>query len=201
MEKQQAQEDLQFIRRMLDETRRTVVDNGMHYINWSVMPALGILGTYIVGLTQSPSAYIFWIWTAVVTIGWIISLLIGMKGERKRTPNFAERILTAVWVGAGITMTITAFAGMISEAFSPQAIPALIATIMGIPFLISGMAYDLKWFKSLAAVWWIAGIIFFFWNSFHTLAALGLLMILCQTIPGIYLYRSYGSQYKPVTAK
>lgn len=201
MEKQQAQQDLQFIRRMLEETRLTAADNGIHYINWSVMPALGIIGTYLIVLTESPSVYIFWIWVAVIATGWIVSFLKGKNGKRERTQNFAEKILSAVWIGAGITMTITAFAGMITESFSPRIIPALIATIMGIPFLIAGMTYDLKWFRNLAVVWWVAGIVFFFWNSFHALAALGVLMIVCQAIPGIYLYKTYSRQQKPVAVK
>lgn len=201
MEKDKAQEDLQFIRRMLDETRRTVADNGLHYINWSIMPAIGIIGTYLIVLTQSQPLFIFWLWVAVVAAGWIISYFLGLKGKNNRSRNFAERILSAVWVGAGITMTITAFAGMLSESFTPQVIPAMIATIMGIPYLISGMVYDLKWFKSLAVIWWIAGLCFFFLNSFHTLGLLGLLMILCQTVPGFYLYKTYGNQIEPATVK
>lgn len=197
MKKQQAEEDLQFIREMLKETRRTVADNGMHYINWSIMPSLGIIGTYLVLMTESPSVYIFWIWTAVIGLGWLFSIILGARGSRGRSPNFAERILSSVWITSGITMTLIAFGGMVSGAFSPHLIPALIAVILGIPFFIAGMIYDLHWFKLISVGWWIAGTSFFFWNSFHSLAALGVLLILFQVLPGIYLYKSFGSHKEP----
>lgn len=192
MNQKQAQEDLRFIRRMMEETRQHVADNGMHYISWTVMVALGIIGTYFVVLSEMPSSYTLWLWVVAIGGGWLLTLLIG-KDQTDRTRNFAERVLSTVWLGAGITMTIVAFTGLASEAFHPNFIPALIATILGIPYLTASVIYDLPWFRWIAAGWWIAGIGFFLWGSFHTLAVLGVLMILFQALPGLYLYRNFGT--------
>ena len=191
MEEHHAREDLRFIREMLEETRRTVADNGMHYINWSIMPALGIIGTYVVLITGIPSIYVLWIWGLAVGLGWVFSYLIGRRQTSDKRPSFADRVLVSVWVAAGIAMMIIAFGGMISGAFSPQVIPALMAVIMGVPFLTAGLLYDLNWFRLISVGWWIAGIAFFFWDSVHTLAALGVLLVLLQAAPGIYLYKTY----------
>ncbi len=196
MESQKAQENLQFIRTVMEDSRRSVADNGMHYISWSVVTALGIIGTYIVVMMQKPGFYILGIWALAVGLGWLSSFVIGGKGAGGRPVTFAEKMLTSVWAATGITMTITAFAGILTGAIHPNLIPAFIATIIGIPYFLSGIIYNLNWFKMLAVVWWAAGLVFFIWQSFHTLAVLGGLMIFCQALPGLYLYRKFNREHK-----
>lgn len=193
MDQQQAREDLRFIRQMLEETRQRVADNGMHYISWTVMVALGIIGTYLIVLSDMPSSYTLWLWVVIIGAGWLISFLIGARQNEVRPQNFAEKVLSSVWTGAGISMTVVAFTGVAGDAFHPNFIPALIATILGIPYFTASVIYSLSWFRLIAAGWWLAGIGFFLWNSFHTLAVLGVLMILFQALPGLYLYKNFGT--------
>lgn len=179
----------------MEDSRRSVADNGMHYINWSIVTALGIIGTYLIVMTQMPGIYIMWLWAAAIGLGWVLSFVMGGKESMKRPMNFAEKMLTSVWVASGITMTILAFVGLMTGAVHPNLIPAFIATIIGIPYYLSGVIYNLSWFKMLSLAWWVAGIVFFIWQSFHALAVLGVLMIFCQTLPGIYLYRKYNREH------
>ncbi len=193
IDQQQAQDDLRFIREMLEETRQHVADNGMHYISWSVIVALGIIGTYLIVLTGRAPSNILWVWIADIGLGWLLSFWIGFRDSTDRARNFAERVLNLVWIGTGITMTIVAFSGLAGGAFDPRFIPAFIASILAIPYFTASIIYKLSWFRLVAAGWWLAGIGFFLWDSFHSLAVLGILMILLQALPGFYLYRNFGT--------
>lgn len=198
MKKEKAQEDLDFIRKVMEDSRRTVADNGMHYINWSVMPALGIIGTYLITQLQLPGNYILWTWVIAIGLGWIFSMVIGRKEYSNRTMSFADKLLSAVWITSGIAMTMIAFAGILSGTIQPVAIPAFIATVIGIPYFIAGLIYNLNWFKLIAVGWWAAGLLFFFWQSYHTLAVLGVLIILFQALPGIFIYKKFSKEQNPV---
>jgi hypothetical protein len=190
---QQAQEDLRIIRQMMEDTRRQVADNGLHYLSWTVFVALGIIGTYTVVLYGLEGSNIFWVWLTAIGGGWIVSFILGHNDAKARSYNFAEKLLSAIWMGAGVSMTIVAFTGVATDAFQPNYIPAMIASILGIPYFAASFIYDLSWFRYIAVGWWVAGIGFFIWGSFHTLAVLGVLMILFQAVPGLYLYNNFGT--------
>lgn len=191
---QQAREDLRVIRQMMEETRRQVADNGLHYLSWTLFVAIGIIGTYAVVLYQLDESNIFWVWLAAIGLGWITSFVIGRNETHNRSYNFAEKLLSAIWIGSGISMTLVAFTGVAVDAFHPNYIPAFIASILGIPYFTASFIYDLNWFKYIGIGWWLAGLGFFLWGSFHTLAVLGILMILFQAVPGLYLYNNFGTK-------
>jgi len=194
MEQQQAKEDLQFIRKVIEDSRRSVADNGMHYITWSICVALGIIGTYTVAVSSLSPRTNLWVWIVFIGAGWIFSLIRGTSQSSGKPKSFARKMLSSIWVCTGITMTITAFAGIISGTIQPIALPAVLSAILAIPYFIASYIYNLNWFKTLAAGWWLGAIVFFFWQTPQTLAAFGILMIVLQTIPGIYLYNKYGRQ-------
>jgi hypothetical protein len=94
-----------------------------------------------------------------------------------------------LWSALGVSMFIVAFIGPITGSISPMAISPLMSAFLAVSYFISGLIYDLKWFRNLAYGWWAGAIVTFMWDSVHALGFFCLMMVFLQIIPGIMLYR------------
>jgi hypothetical protein len=95
----------------------------------------------------------------------------------------------AVWISAGISMTILGFVGPFSAAYHGVYVSPILSAILGIAFFISGFLYDKKWVTYLSAGWWTGAIIMFIYPYLYTLLLMSCMMIAFQIIPGIIMYR------------
>ncbi|MRR09136.1 hypothetical protein EG831_03420, partial [bacterium] len=78
MEQIDAQQELAFIRKVIEDSRTTMIDNGYEYIVWGAIVALGMFATYALDrLHASAWAAGGWIylalWIAVMGAGWTFS--------------------------------------------------------------------------------------------------------------------------------
>jgi hypothetical protein len=189
MNTHQAAEDLEFIKKVIDGTRRAIVDNGFGFIFWGIIIVAGLLSTYAAVFFKFNFPYA-WNWLLVIGIGWIYSLYSGYtrRGVSK-VYTFSGKLLGAVWISAGVAMTILGFVGTFAGAYNGVYISPILSTILGIAFFISGYLYDKKWITYLSAGWWAGAIIMFIYPYLYTLLLMTAMMIVLQVIPGIIIYR------------
>jgi len=83
MDENKAMEELQFIRKIIEETKHNVMHNGKDYIFWGVLVIIGMLSQYILILNKIYFRY-FWIWVVLIPIGWAFSI-INRKRKRQNT--------------------------------------------------------------------------------------------------------------------
>src|SRR5690625_7695050 len=81
-----AAQHLAYIRRVMEDTRRTVTMCGDYFILWGIAVLFGMIGTYIFGLTAPP----VWVWPALwgglMTLAWAATgLLAHRDAHRART--------------------------------------------------------------------------------------------------------------------
>ena len=69
METLTAQEELAFIRKVMEDSRSSFADNGKPKLVWGAIVALGMLYTYIQALAQS-DLYVMWVWIGISIFGW-----------------------------------------------------------------------------------------------------------------------------------
>jgi hypothetical protein len=189
---QSATEELAFLNKVIRDSRRSVVDNGLSFIVWGILVTIGVGSIYIERLNESWS-WSGWVWLATIVGGIIFSILYGRKRSQSPVQTFASSLLGRLWSALGISMGLVGFVGSISRMIDPMAIAPLMACFLAVSYYVSGIVYDLKWFRNLAFGWWIGAIVMFLWHSPHTLGLYCLLMIAFQIIPGIILYRRWKS--------
>jgi hypothetical protein len=190
MDEKTAVEELQFIRKVIDETRQSVVYNGKDYIFWGIIVIIGMMSTYILVINEIYFKYTY-IWLVLISIGWAYSLYNSKKQKSKFPSTFAGKLIGYVWGVSGIAMTIIGFIGTYSGAVTPMGISPIACIIMGGAYFLTGKLCEAKWMSYLSYGWWIGGTALLFIKSVESFLIMSLLMLFFQTIPGIIIYRKY----------
>jgi hypothetical protein len=198
MDEKTALEEIQFIRKIIEDTKRKVIYSGKDYIFWGILVIIGMMSMYLLHLNKVYFNY-FWIWAVLIPIGWIFSLTARKKIMEKHPATFTGKIIGFVWLGAGVAMTIIGFIGPVLGTIQPMAISPIACAIAGSAFFVSGIIVEEKWIRNLSFGWWIGGIILFFVTTVESFLIMALLMLFFQTIPGIIMYRKYKKEFTPVS--
>ncbi len=192
-DEKKAIDELLFIKKVITDSQKIVVDNGMGYIIWGVITALGMIGGYIKFKLDLPFNYV-WIWTVLIPMGWLFSYFYYYKKRPNKVDTFAGRILGNLWFSFGVCLSIVGFGGYFSGAIRGENIASIMAVIMGGAFYLSSTIYGSGWYKLLGVTWWLGGILLFFVVNENQFLIFAGLMIFCQILPGIISYRKYKAQ-------
>ncbi len=199
MEKQQAELEINMIKKIMEDSRKIVVDDGIGYIVWGMLILIGMISSYFVVLTKQYS-YTIWIWVILIGGGWAYSIISHLlRNSKKKASTLAGKILGGLWISTGISMTLIGFIGPLSHSINGYTITPLISIMLGIAYFVSGIIYGLGWVRNLAVGWWVGAIVIFYWPGLHTFLIFAAMMALLQIIPGIILYLKFKKEYKPIT--
>ncbi|MGE5430575.1 MAG: hypothetical protein ACM3QX_05855 [Syntrophomonadaceae bacterium] len=190
MDDRAALEDLQYIRKVIEDSKRALVYNGIDYIVWGILVIIGLTATYVLVASRIYFNY-FWIWLALVAAGWMFSLFSSKKSKASQPRTFSDKIIGSVWLSSGITMSILGFIGPVTRAVNPVFISPLLSVVLGTAYFVTGNIFESRWFTYLSFGWWAGAIVMFFFPGIHSLIIMALMMLLFQTIPGIILYKIY----------
>ena len=198
MEQIDAKQELAFIRKVMADSRRTVVDNGMDYIVWGVIVALGMFGTYALDrLHATEWAVGGWIflalWIAVMGGGWVFSLIRYLRHRRRaRVHTLAGRMLGSIWLACGIAIMLLIFVlGPLGKADPSPAI----AVVLGIGFMLSGILMDFAPLRWASVCWWAGAVALALIRPVPIkMLVFGAMMVAFQVVPGIILYRRWRNE-------
>jgi hypothetical protein len=191
MKNEQALEEIAFIKQVIADSQRLFIENGHQYILWSGLAIVGILLKYVnEGLNLGISS--LWIWAPILLLGWVLSLLLKKRTYLKiRSKTFAQKIFETTWTALLISIVILALVGFYTKSVQTYAVSAVIATMFGCGYFISGTLTDSKWMKGSSFAWWIFAVLMFLYPGRLSVAFLGLMLIFFQLIPGIILSRDW----------
>jgi hypothetical protein len=190
-----AMDELLFIKKVIEDSRKIVVDNGMGFIVWGILITVGMLFGYIKFLLNLHFDYI-WAWVVIIAAGWAFSFFKYYKKTSCKVETFAGRITGTLWFSFGISMSIVGFGGYFTGAVRGEYISSMMAVMLGAAYYISSVLYGWKWFKSVGILWWCGGIVMFNIAGMEQFLIMSGLMIFGQVIPGIIIYRKYKSQFE-----
>lgn len=202
METQQAQSEIAIIKKIMEDSRKINIDNGIHYIFWGVLVTVCLLINYVMLLTKTAGQFIGLMWFIAMIAGGIIDGWIGKRQENKSPAiTFTGKLLGSLWLASGVAMFIYGFIGMVSKAYNPVFICPIIATSLGISYFTSGAIQQIKWLQYLSLGWWGGAIVLFIFPSIHSLLIFAVMLILFQIVPGIILRKKSNleTEYKLVS--
>ena len=184
-----AHQELAFIKKVMEDSRRIICDDGKSFVFWGILISFGMLVTYI-KIVGNWSINLGWFWPALIAIGWIGTVAVELITKKKRSPRtFAAKILGSVWFGCGIAMTILGFVGTMTNAYDGVFISPILSVVLGIGYLITGVIHGKKWVSLISIGWWFGALLMFYLQNLETLLIMTGMMIFLQTIPGIILYK------------
>lgn len=182
-------EDLAMIRRLMQQSRGMVQDAAVHYLLWGGLVTAGLLLTWA-SATGLIGLGLWWIWPVAIGAGWVGSTWIGYRQDRAaRVSTPAGRVMSGIWLGAGVTMTLIGFVGMGTGALGSSAMMAALASIMGAAYFATGALHESRWPRLVAAGWWAGAVALFLWPGVHALLVMAGLMAAFHLVPGLVIHR------------
>jgi hypothetical protein len=191
MDEKNAFEEIAFIKKVMQDSRRSVLMHGKDYIMWGIVVSIGFLLTYILSINQYKLNYIT-LWMIIIGIGYIIEVYFVIKEKKfKRSRTYSEKLMSAVWGAAGITMCILGFLGSYVGAIRGAYVAPVLATITGIGSFLTALILNQKYMKYFSSGWWVGSIFMFIFPGWWQMLLMAIMMIAFQVIPGIFIYRNF----------
>ncbi len=176
----ETQQDLAYIKNIMQEGRKIIVDNGVGFIVWGILIATGMIFNYFALVYRIPGNILL-IWGILFGIGILVTVWGAVKDrKRKQAETLAGKFLGAIWVGVIITLSMNGFLGNLH--------PALAASILGLGYFPTGYVTGFSMFRYLAFAWWAGAAVMFVYPGLYTALVFALMMIVLQVIPGIVVY-------------
>ncbi|MGA9294184.1 MAG: hypothetical protein WCE54_23840 [Ignavibacteriaceae bacterium] len=194
-----AQEELSFIKKVIDDSKKILVIDGKDFIIWGIITALGLLITYFAIITKQ-YFLINWTWFILIGLGWIYAFVSNIKRTKKlKTKTFAGKMMGAIWFSMGVAATILGFIAGGSGAIDGIFISPAISTVVGVAYFLTGIVYGSKWMTGISIGWWLGAVYMFLFPGIYSLLIMAGMMLLFQIIPGIVLYRKYSVEFSGKT--
>jgi len=78
-----AQQELAFIKKVMTDSRKILIDDYKGTIFWGILISFGLLITYL-SVAQRWESTLSWFWPALIGFGWIYTIVTEIRRERKR---------------------------------------------------------------------------------------------------------------------
>jgi hypothetical protein len=187
LEKSKAEREIEFICSIIEDSRRTLTDNGLPLIIWGALSVLGTLLTYgAIALSRFDA--IPWIWIGFGVSGSTGTVLALRYKKRDRVKSLTGIIYTGVWLGmAGcdIILWLCLWCAGIRDL---RLFLAVAACGLGLAYLISSTITRNRFIFTLSFAWWAGSIVMVLLPERYAPMILAGLVLTCELLPGIILF-------------
>jgi hypothetical protein len=154
MTEQEARQDIQIIRAMLEKTKRATAESGTLFIVWGVLITLALIGNYVLAHFRLHEWE--WLnWTAMAVIGWIFSVVYGIRKEsREPAKTYVQVAARHLYFASGALFLLVGLAFPRIGVYSYEAIVPLVSAVTGLLFFVMGGLFEWPFLKWAGAVWW-----------------------------------------------
>lgn len=191
----QFHEDLQFVKNMIENNRRQLIDNGINYLTTAVFVSIGVIISYILG-SNGQTAALPYVWIPLIALLITVNFILQKKAEKKTTKKtFIGKVFSALWLACGIPILIITLIHFITGLISLQALFISVSAILGIGYYLTGVINDLKFMMYLSFIWWAGTTVAMLWSFIgeeYQLALLfSVLVVVQQIIPGVIIFAKW----------
>ena len=194
MNKVKANEEIRFIKEMIERTREITAGSWMFLLVWGIVAILGVIGMYILVFFET---YIWiWLnWVVFVGIGVIFTIVYGAKLERRAgVKSYAHSTTAHLSRACGVGFILVGFIFPLLKLYTWGPIPVFISLIAGIFVFTQGGIYDWNLLKWCGLIWWIGALgMVFIHENYRALFFIPLLLI-GYIMPALVLRSMYRKQ-------
>ena len=131
MNEMQAKESIQYIKEMIERTKRITAGSWMFFLVWGIIGILGVIGMYVLVYFEQYS-WIWINWVFFVTIGIVYLMFIGEKERTREMKTFAQIAVRYLCFACGIAFLFVGFIFPLFGLYSWGLIAVLISLVAGI---------------------------------------------------------------------
>lgn len=187
MKANEAERHLGDIRSWMQEGRRVMVESWRFQLWWGVLSPVALVATWWAVREEAWGALTF-LWPVALSIGWAGSVAIARLSPR-RARNQATRSVEGIWIGSGGTLTLIGLLGSAGGVLDPQAIPGIVAAVLGGACWATERVTDIAWLRGVAVAWWVGAAVLLLLPSEHALLLLAAMALLLEAGPALILGR------------
>ena len=187
MTEQDARQDIQTIKAMLEKTKKATAESGTLFIVWGILIALALVGNYILAYYKQYEWE--WLnWTAVAVIGWIYSVIYGIRRERREpAKTYVQIAARHLYFASGALFLLVGLAFPRIGIYSYEAISPLISAVTGVLFFVMGGLFEWPFLKWAGAIWWAGAVGMSFLPGDDRTLAFAVLFVALYLIPSFVL--------------
>jgi hypothetical protein len=196
-----AKNEIAFIKKVIEDSKRAVGGDNLGSVVWGVIVAIGMILTYLHIIALTDFIHVGLLWAILIALGWIYTVSSMIKQRKKpSTKTFGGRMLTSIWTACGIVMTCFGFYAAYLHVIEPWAIVPVCSLIIGIGYYVTADIVASRLTKIFALVWWIGGLLMMTWPGAYIFLLFASLIIALQIIPNTK-YHLYGKKQRSGAAK
>ncbi|MCE1188312.1 MAG: hypothetical protein LWX56_04150 [Ignavibacteria bacterium] len=199
MENQVIADDIQYIRQMIQNNRRVLIDNGVAYISAGIYQLIGTISSILLQ-AAGKGQFIPHMWMSFMAILIAVNLYYGLHSKQSKSRNtFAAKLFGVTWIACLIPILITCIVFFVFSSITITAFFIIITAVMGIGYYITGSINELTIMKVFAFGWWFSSLIAALWTRFakeyQLVLFLSILFTLFELIPGTIIYLKWKKIY------
>jgi hypothetical protein len=189
MKAHDAQQELEYIKQVMKDSRTSIVDNGSGFILWGLLVGLTFLLWYIV-LLNDISLNMNIVKLIVFGAGVLLTVVGVVRESRSATViTTSGNFLGAIWIAFLVTLFLTGLLGLLSLPIA--------AMLLGMACFSSSYAPGFSMFRSIAIVWWLGAILLnILWPDSIAILLFGGMMIAFLALPGFLMYGRFKKEKK-----
>jgi hypothetical protein len=194
MNEVKANEEIRFIKEMIERTREITAGSWMFFLVWGIMAILGVIGMYILVFFETYS--LIWLnWVVFMAIGVIFTMGYGAKLERRKgVKTYAHQTTAHLSIACGMGFILVGFIFPLLKLYTWGLIAVLISLIAGIFVFVMGGIYDWNLLKWCGAIWWAGALgLVFVHENYRALFFIPLILI-GYIMPALVLRSLYRKQ-------
>ncbi len=194
MNDMQAKDEIQWIKEMIERTKKITAGSWMFFLVWGIVIILGIGGMY--GLVYFEKFSWIWLnWVVFVAIGVVFSIVYGKRMENVEGTRTYPTVATAhVCWACGMAFILVGFILPLLKLYSWGSISVFVSLIAGILLFTLGGIYEWNLLKWCGVIWWLGAVgMVFVHENYRALAVIPLLLI-GYIMPALVLRSMYRKQ-------
>ncbi len=191
-----ANEEIRFIKEMIERTKEITAGSWMFFLIWGIMAMVGVIGMYVLVFLEMYQ-WIWINWIVFMTIGVIFTLIYAGKLERREgVKSYSQKITTHLSIACGVGFVLVGFIFPVLNLYSWGLIPVLVALIAGVLVYIMGGIYEWNLLKWCGVVWWAGALGMIFLQEEYRAILFIPLILIGYIMPALVLRSLYQKQSK-----
>lgn len=181
-----AQNELELIKRMVAESRTSTARAGDIYLVWGVGVLAALAGQWWMSALHPALQWVPWLAAGAICALYSFAASFFRRGDR-RVVNFSTRVARRLWGVLAVAIWGMALLGGMSGSVEPAAVLPIVALMIGIGMAATGALFRADLFTWAGWLWLVGGLAAFFVAFEFQLLIFAGLDVLGYIVPGIYL--------------
>ncbi len=194
MEEMNPEQEIRFIREMIERTKKITADSWIFLLIWGIVPILGVTGMYIL-VALKKYAWIWINWISLVAVGIIISIVLSFKIDRQADfKTYGQKAAGNLAYACSVAFILAGFVFPLLKLYSWGTISVLMSLIAGVLIFSLGGLFEWALLKWCGTLFWVGALGMVFIHENYRALLFIPLVIVGYLVPALVLYSKYKRQ-------